>query len=146
MVAALCVQICALAVFVATEDASGAGFWCASVMYGSSFGGVGALLPLLAMEAFGREHYGRIFGVIILGTLVPNLLAPTLAGMVCLRTQHATCTTHALVALSLSLSLASLASLSLVLSHTHILTNNACCPCTHKLSDPDNEMLTYSIL
>lgn len=54
--------------------------WTAAVVYGSGFGGVGALIPLCTLEQFGVASYGKILGVITLLFLIPALCGPIVAG------------------------------------------------------------------
>jgi MFS family permease len=55
-------------------------YWASSALYGMGFGGIGALLPLVAMETFGIQHYGVIYGTINSAYVLPNLIMPLIAG------------------------------------------------------------------
>ena len=55
--------------------------WPAFAFYGMSFGGIGALRPLVVLETFGNEFFGKIYGVLLLLFLIPALIAPIVAGM-----------------------------------------------------------------
>ena len=43
--------------------------------------GIGALMPLLAMETFGQAHFGAIFGALTVGQIVPSLAGPLASGV-----------------------------------------------------------------
>ena len=43
--------------------------------------GIGALMPLLAMETFGQAHFGAIFGALTVGQIVPSLAGPLALGV-----------------------------------------------------------------
>ena len=49
---------------------------------GVGFGGIGAMLPLLIIETFGSESFGKIYGAIQTGVAIPALTAPILGGYV----------------------------------------------------------------
>lgn len=91
MCGVLGVQMVALVVFLVgaadrTVDAGGSTLstvylWVFAVLYGSGFGGVGALLPLVVIETFGSKSFGAINGAMNVGMAVPALVAPVVAGV-----------------------------------------------------------------
>jgi MFS family permease len=64
----------------AVGEASGALVWLGLGVYGLGFGGIGALMPLLAMESFGAAHFGAVFGALTVGQIAPSLAGPLVAG------------------------------------------------------------------
>lgn len=54
----------------------------ALAIFGSGMGGVGALGPLAITEMFGLRNYGAIMGVTRLGTTVPLVGGPIMAGLI----------------------------------------------------------------
>lgn len=57
-----------------------AGLWVSCALYGLSLGGVAPLLPLVVLELFGNESFGRLYGVILFLFLVPSISGPLVAG------------------------------------------------------------------
>jgi OFA family oxalate/formate antiporter-like MFS transporter len=57
--------------------------FAAILFFGSGFGGIGPLMSLVILEAFGLKHYGTIQGLVtlVLAT-VPVLIGPILAGQI----------------------------------------------------------------
>jgi len=78
LVGCLVVQCVALGMFVMADEA--AVYVVACGLYGAGFGGVGAVLPLVAMETWGAESFGRVYGQISFLNLVPATLGPFIAG------------------------------------------------------------------
>lgn len=83
------VQALACGLFIAAATATDAGsdarralLWCATLLYGCGFGGVGALLPLTTLEQFGPKSFGTIMGAISTSFVLPSLLGPLIAGAV----------------------------------------------------------------
>ena len=64
----------------ASEPGCVACLWLFAVMYGSGFGMVGALLPLVTLENFGKGSFGTLYGTSQLCNAVPSLIAPVVAG------------------------------------------------------------------
>ena len=91
MCGVLGVQMVALVVFLIgtagrTVDHGGSTLstmcmWLFAVLYGSGFGGVGALLPLVVIETFGSKSFGAINGAMNVGMAAPALIAPVVAGL-----------------------------------------------------------------
>ena len=74
------VQVVALLLFAFGGGLGRAQFWLCSGLYGLGFGGIGASLPLLTIEAFGAAHFGKIYGMINLFFLLPAIGGPLLVG------------------------------------------------------------------
>ena len=64
----------------ATEPGCVACLWLFAVLYGAGFGMVGALLPLVTLENFGKGSFGTLYGTSQLCNAVPSLIAPVVAG------------------------------------------------------------------
>ena len=74
----LALQIAGLCMFViGSSDALYVASWG---VFGLGFGGVGALLPLVCMDTFGHESFGKVYGRMGTGNLVPVIIGPLLAG------------------------------------------------------------------
>lgn len=75
----LLVQATGLALFIVTGG-SGA-VWLAVVVFGLGYGGMGALVPLSILEAFGVRAFGTIMGLVSFVGIVPQLVGPIVAGV-----------------------------------------------------------------
>ncbi len=64
--------------------AGGSNLAFAAILYfGTGFGGIGPLMSLVVLEAFGLRHYGKISGVVMMVVAtVPVLIGPILAGQI----------------------------------------------------------------
>lgn len=56
--------------------------WGAIPIFGVGFGGMGALIPLTLGETFGFRSFGAIMGLVSFVSLLPQVTAPVIAGMV----------------------------------------------------------------
>jgi len=73
-------QICFILLFALLQDGESVLFWLAAVGYGLTFGPVGALLPLLAMDTF-KERFSSVYGIQTLFFIIPSIVGPVIAGL-----------------------------------------------------------------
>jgi len=73
------VQAVTLIVFKLLQG-PGLGYWISCIIYGLSFGGVGVLLPLAALDVFGTQVFSRYYGMQNVTFIVSALLGPVAAG------------------------------------------------------------------
>merc|ERR1712176_1421925 len=56
--------------------------WVSAGVYGSGFGAVGTLIPLITLEEFGVKEYGKAVGIAGLTYILPGLACPVISGAV----------------------------------------------------------------
>ena len=56
--------------------------WIGMVVLGLGMGGVGALMPLVIVDAFGLRQFGSIMGMITMPIIIPVFAGPIMAGMI----------------------------------------------------------------
>ena len=56
-------------------------FWLFLPVFGIPFGGVGSLIPLIVLEAYGIRYYGRMLGLIAVATVIPAIAGPLMVGV-----------------------------------------------------------------
>jgi MFS family permease len=83
-VISLAIQSAGLVLFITAGGSNLA--WVAVVVFGTGFGGLGALMPLVVTEAFGIRHFGSIMGLISMVGVIPVVAGPLMAGIVFDRT------------------------------------------------------------
>mmetsp|Transcript_543 Transcript_543/g.680 ORF Transcript_543/g.680 Transcript_543/m.680 type:complete len:494 (-) Transcript_543:1128-2609(-) len=75
------IQAVTLLVFKFINESGSIWYWILCVIYGLSFGGVGALLPLSALEVFGPQSFSRFYGIQNMTFVISAFLAPSAAGI-----------------------------------------------------------------
>ena len=66
--------------FIALSDATPL-LWIGIVIFGTGFGGLGALIVLVVQEAFGMLEFGSIIGLMQVGMIASSAGAPFIAGL-----------------------------------------------------------------
>jgi cyanate permease len=56
--------------------------WIGIVVFGTGFGGLGALIVLVVQEAFGMKEFGGIMGLMQVGMIASGTGAPLIAGAI----------------------------------------------------------------
>jgi sugar phosphate permease len=54
--------------------------WVGAVIFGFGFGGIGAVLPLVVVEQYGPDNYGKVMGSMQMAYIVPAIVGPIFAG------------------------------------------------------------------
>ena len=56
--------------------------WPAVILFGSGYGGLGALIPLVVAESFGLRRFGSLLGLVNLASILPVVAGPLMAGAI----------------------------------------------------------------
>jgi sugar phosphate permease len=73
-------QVAGLAVLIVSGGSMAT--WIGMVVLGLGMGGVGALMPLVIVDAFGLRQFGSIMGMITMPIIIPVFAGPIMAGMI----------------------------------------------------------------
>jgi len=76
------VSLQAVGVFIIATTDSTFVLWVGIFVFGTGFGGLGALIVLLVQEAFGMKEFGGIMGLMQVGMIASGTGAPLLAGAI----------------------------------------------------------------
>ncbi|NQW20806.1 MAG: MFS transporter [Chloroflexi bacterium] len=76
------VSLQAIGVFIIAQADTTPLMWFGIVVFGTGFGGLGALIVLVVQEAFGMKEFGGIMGLIQVGMIASSAGAPLIAGAV----------------------------------------------------------------
>lgn len=76
------VALQALGVFIIATTDTTAILWVGIFIFGTGFGGLGALIVLVVQEAFGMKEFGGIMGLMQVGMIASGTGAPLIAGAI----------------------------------------------------------------
>jgi MFS family permease len=76
------VALQAVGVFIIAQANSDIFMWIGIVVFGTGFGGLGALIVLVVQEAFGMKEFGGIMGLMQVGMIASGTGAPLIAGAI----------------------------------------------------------------
>jgi sugar phosphate permease len=76
------VALQAIGVFIIATTDTTAILWVGIFIFGTGFGGLGALIVLVVQEAFGMKEFGGIMGLMQVGMIASSTGAPLIAGAI----------------------------------------------------------------
>lgn len=76
------VTLQAIGVFIIASADASVLIWVGIVVFGTGFGGLGALIVLVVQEAFGMKEFGGIMGLMQVGMIASSSGAPLMAGAI----------------------------------------------------------------